>query len=114
MAKADFDFKADNWWELVNLNALGVEECPIMLTTDIPMKSLELSLTTVEPFKNLLNFSSDSQSVDHAVKLITEASAHAVGLQRRHKYAETVVMSRKCRAKFETKSHYSETYMTLL
>ena len=84
MSNAEFKFEANNWWELINLNMEGVEECPI--TENIQLNVLEHALITGIAIDIPKDLPSHSQSVERCIKLVTEASAHVHGFEKRHKH----------------------------
>ena len=59
---------------------------------------------------DLPDFPSHAQSVEHAVKLVSEASSFVYGLEARHKYILTKVKRRKLRPAFKSKSEYTFNY----
>ena len=59
---------------------------------------------------DLPDFPSHAQSVERAVKLVSEASSFVYGLEARHKYILTKVKRRKLRPAFKSKSEYTFNY----
>ena len=51
-------------------------------------------------------FPCHSQSVERAVKLVTEAAHKVCGADRRHNHIVSVLASRKARKPFTSKKHY--------
>ena len=113
LSKAKFNFDANKWWKLVDIELDGVQECP--MTLQYSLEELEEALENELPLEGIIkSFPSHSQSVERAVKLVTEASAHVFGFEQRHRHINTVVMSRSARPAFESKSRYKENYDTAL
>ena len=76
----NINFKVVHWTDLIDLSVNGVCEPP--LTLDFSDDELQNSLWTGEKI-NLPDFSSHSQGVEWAVKLVTEASQSVYGLEAR-------------------------------
>ena len=60
---------------------------------------------------NFPNFPCHSQSVERAVKLVTEAAFKVCGADRRHNHIVSVLASRKARKPFKSKKHYKYSSM---
>ena len=59
-------------------------------------------------------YPSHSQSVERAVKLVSEASQCVYGQARRHQHILGKVKSRKLRKSFSSKGYYEENYEEIL
>ena len=112
MAQFKVVTNAASWWELVNLEAEGVLECP--MTLDIPTDELKEALMSGTPLLLPNDLPSHSQSVERSVKLVTEASGRVFGFERRHNYISTVVLCRRARPMFNNKATYIECFESLL
>ena len=53
------------------------------------------------------SFPLHTQSVERAVKLVTEAASHVCGEEKRHGYILSVIESRRIRKPFDTKLDYN-------
>ncbi len=92
--QAQFNLDAENWWDLVDINAPGVEKCPI--TFELLLGDLEFALQNGNPLNNIpKDLPAHSQSVERCVKLVTEASTRVFGFDQQHRYINTMVMSRR-------------------
>ena len=100
------------WWNLIDIDAPGVEECP--LTVDVTSEALHECLMSGTPLNIPKDMPGHSQSVERAVKLVSEASQHVYGLDSRHNFINAVILARKARKPFETKASYSETFADCL
>ena len=102
------NYEAVDWSTLVDLDSIkGNFEPP--LTQDISSVDLREAFDT----SSALQFPAlpaHSQSVERAVKLVSEASAHVYGTEGRHRHILVRLKSRKARPSFGSKGSYSETY----
>ena len=108
LSQAAIDFEALNWWEIVDLAAPGVEECP--MTLELSDAELDYSLKHGTPLNIPKNLPAHSQSVERSVKLVTEASERVFGFEQRHKHINAILLSRVARPTFDSKSTYIEHY----
>ena len=81
----DYNFDANNWWEMVDLKLKGVGEPAA--TIRYSTEELRSSLMTGEKL-SLPILPSHAQSVERAVKLTSEASACVYGQERRHQHIQ--------------------------
>ena len=95
-------------WELVNLDAPGVEECP--MSRDLKLEDIQHALMNGTALDIPLDLPGHSQSVERSVKLVTEASQRVFGFEQRHRHINTVLSSRGARPMFDNKSSYEELY----
>ena len=105
------NFKAACWTELISLDDVSIlREPPV--TSDITDSEIQSHIDdTTKP--NLPNLPLHSQSVERAVKLVTEASLNFYGEESRHQAILTKILSRKCRPTFQSKGYYAENYDTI-
>ncbi len=105
------NFDASCWSGLIDLKDVSVLREPAVTTdlTDSDIESHRANFTKPQ----LPNLPIHSQSVERAVKLVTEASEKFVGYESRHRAILTKVLSRKCRPNFESKGKYEESYSDL-
>ena len=102
------NFEAEDWSTLVDLKSItGYFEPPF--TQDIDSEDLRNALDTDSPLQ-FPTLPAHSQSVERAVKLVSEASAHVYGTEGRHRHILVRLKSRKARPSFGSKGSYSETY----
>ena len=71
------------------------------------LKEYEIdALIAIKEVTNLPEFPSHAQTVECAVKQVTEASHQVYGREARHKYILSKVKSREIRPAFETKTNF--------
>ena len=105
------NFKAACWTELISLDDVSIlREPPV--TSDITDSEIQSHIDD-KTKPNLPNLPLHSQSVERAVKLVTEASLNFYGEESRHQAILTKILSRKCRPTFQSKGHYAENYDTI-
>ena len=75
------------------------------ILSQIDTEMLDQALTS--PL-NFPDFPCHSQSVERAVKLVTEAASTVCGGDRRHFHIVSVIAARKARKPFESKKHFSK------
>lgn len=98
---------ATHWSELINLSQHGI--CEPALTEHFSDSDLQNALENGTELK-LPDLPSHSQSVERAVKLTSEASVIACGLESRHRHILAKVASRQMRPAFESKGAYDESF----
>ena len=102
---------AEKYFDLVDINRPDIAEPPTTVRyTDLELK--EMLENRTKP--SLPIFPSHSQSVERAVKLVSEASVCVYGQERRHQHICGKVLSRNLRKSFASKSYYEETYDDIL
>ena len=99
------NFDADRWQDLINLS-IATEPAVTQIFEDQVIIEHLMSGESLD----LPDFPSHAQSVERAVKLVSEASSSVYGLEARHKYILTKVKSRKLRPAFKSKSEYTFNY----
>ena len=97
---------ADDWWEIIDWSQVEVFE-PTLLSA---IESSTLDQAVMEPLI-FPNFPCHSQSVERAVKLVTEAASKVCGADRRHSHIVSVLASRRARKPFKSKKHYKYSSM---
>ena len=106
------DWTAKHWSSLIDFSDLS--------TLREPVGTLQFSLDQIQDFitdktvPNIAEFPSHTQSVERAVKLVTEASTIVYGFDNRHKTILTKILSRKLRPNFASKCSYNERYDTYI
>ena len=102
------NFEANHWSELINVSDVSnIRE---------PSSTKEFSNERIQEFIDkeekppLLNLPIHSQSVERAVKLVTEASECCFGLENRHKSILTKILSRALRPNFDSKGSYEQKF----
>ena len=99
------NFDAGRWQDLIDLS-IATEPAVTQIFED---QVIIEHLMSGEPL-DLPDFPSHAQSVERAVKLVSEASSFVYGLEARHKYILTKVKRRKLRPAFKSKSEYTFNY----
>ena len=100
------NFEAEEWSALVDLDKIkGNFEPP--LTQDLSDSVLEEAFDDSLPLQ-FPSLPAHSQTVERAVKLVSEASQLRYGTEGRHLYCLTKVSARKEHPSFESKRSYSE------
>ncbi|KAK6178315.1 hypothetical protein SNE40_013114 [Patella caerulea] len=99
--------EATHWSELIKLSQPGI--CEPALTEHLSDEQLQESLLHGDKLE-LIELPSHSQSVERAVKLVSEASGTVYGLDSRHKHIQAKVLSRRMRPSFVSKGYYTEKY----
>ena len=92
---------AANWWDIIDWSKVEIFEPAIL--SEIDSQLLDQAVTTPIVFPD---FPCHSQSVERAVKLVTEAASKVCGADRRHNHIVSVLASRKARKPFGSKKHY--------
>ena len=95
------NWDAQVWWDIIDWDKVEVFE-PTLLSE---IGSEELAQSVVKPLI-FPNFPCHSQSVERAVKLVTEAAYKVWGTDRRHNHIVSVIASRKARKPFKSKKYY--------
>ena len=102
------NFEATNCTELVDIStAEGLTEPA--LTGNISNKDHEASLLNGTELE-LPCLPSHSQSVERAVKLVSEAGRRVLGLKKYYEHILTRIFSRRMRPAFESKGKYNQEY----
>ncbi|XP_065653685.1 uncharacterized protein LOC136080671 [Hydra vulgaris] len=101
IANVDINFQATSWTELIDFKKSSEPASTIWLKDD----QIDALIATKE-VPNLPEFPSRAQSIERAVKLVTEASHQVYGREARHKYILTKLKSREIRPHFETKNDF--------
>ena len=102
------NWDANHWSNLIDFSDLS--------TLREPVGTLEFSLDQIQEFisnktiPNIAEFPSHTQSVERAVKMVTEASTIVYGFDNRHRTILTKILSRKLRPNFASKCSYNEQY----
>lgn len=100
----DIKIEATSWAKLVDAKGLAYEPPVTQHLTEMEL------LATVQPFTrldpSLYDFPIHSQSVERAVKLVSEASKHAYSMDKRHGIICGKQKSRKKRKRFPSKKDY--------
>lgn len=104
----DFNFNADDYFELINWRSITVTEPP--LTVKILNSDLQEMISDVPAEIDILKFPCHSQAVERCVKLVTEASAAVCGYEARDGFIRSRNASRISLPKFETKSQYNQVF----
>ncbi|XP_047131321.1 uncharacterized protein LOC124810448 [Hydra vulgaris] len=103
----EINFNANHWYELVDISITKVTEPPT--TQHFSIEQIQYMIdNNVKP--EISDFPSHSQSVERAVKLVSEASQYVYGLENRHSCILTKLLSRKMRKPYISKGHYSHSY----
>ena len=100
---------AEVYYELIDLNNSEISEP----ATTVKFSNDDLEKMIAENSKpDLPIFPSHSQSVERAVKLVSDASMCVYGCQRRHEHICGKITSKlsKLRKSFASKSYYEESY----
>ena len=92
---------ADNWWEIIDWKKVQIVEPRILKT--LSCEALDEACLTPVTFPP---FPCHSQSVERAVKLVTEAASKVCGGDKRHAHILSVNACRKARKPFKSKKHY--------
>ena len=100
------NWDAEVWWEIIDWSKVVVFEPALLseISNDELFQSIQAPL-------NFPNFPCHSQSVERAVKLVTEAAFKVCGADRRHNHIVSVLASRKARKPFKSKKHYKYSSM---
>ena len=95
------NWSAEAWWDIIDWSEVQVVEPSILsrISTDLLDQAVLNPITFPE-------FPCHSQSVERAVKLVTEAASKVCGADRRHNHIVSVIASRKARKPFKSKKHY--------
>lgn len=99
-------WNADNWWEIIDWSKVKVVEPTIL--SKVSNEVLDEACTTPLTFPK---FPCHSQSVERAVKLVTEAASKVCGGDKRHEHIVSVTACRKARKPFKSKKHYKYSNM---
>jgi desulfoferrodoxin (superoxide reductase-like protein) len=103
----EINFNANHWYELVDISVTNVTEPPT--TQHFSIEQIQYMIdNNVKP--EIPDFPSHSQSVERAVKLVSEASQYVYGFENRHSCILTKLLSRKMRKPYISKGHYSHSY----
>ena len=97
----ELQWEADSWDSIIDWNSVRVHEPQIL--SDLSLEELESAVSSPITFPEL---PVHSQSVERAVKLVTEASSTVCGEDNRHKWILSVNSSRKARKQFDSKKDY--------
>jgi len=105
------NFDADLYWDLINIYHPDVGEpaSTMKFSREELVKMLDDQRKPDLPI-----FPSHSQSVERAVKLVSEATQCVYGTERRHQHICGKLQSRKLRKSFSSKSYYEENYDDVL
>ena len=95
------NWSAEAWWEIIDWSQVQVAEPSILSRIGTDMLDQAVSNPITFP-----GFPCHSQSVERAVKLVTEAASKVCGADRRHNHIVSVIASRKARKPFKSKKHY--------
>ena len=95
------NWNAEAWWEIIDWSTVKVWEPSIL--SRISTAKLEDICSVPHIFPK---FPCHSQSVERAVKLVTEAAGKVCGGEKRHDHIVTVIACRKARAPFMSKKSY--------
>ena len=95
------NWSAEAWWEIIDWSQVQVAEPSILSRIGTDMLDQAVSNPITFP-----GFPCHSQSVERAVKLVTEAASKVCGPDRRHNHIVSVIASRKARKPFKSKKHY--------
>ena len=100
------NWSAGSWWEIIDWSTVQVFEPTILsrINTEVLDQAIQNPLSFPE-------FPCHSQSVERAVKLVTEAASKVCGGERRHNHIVSVVAARKARKPFKSKKYYQ--YFTM-
>ena len=106
------NFTAACWTELISLDSVSNLREPLVTTdiTDFEIQSHQDDKTKLK----MPNLALHSQSVEQAVKLVTEASLNFYGEESRHQAILTKILSRKCSPIFQSKGYYAADCDSLL
>ena len=94
-------WSAGSWDKIIDWNKVKVFEPEIL--KKMSLAKIEGAIDTPLDFPN---FPVHSQTVERAVKLVTEAASVVCGADERHKHILSVNASRKSRKMFDTKKNY--------
>ena len=101
------NLNANHWYELVDIINTKFTEPPT--TQNFSIEQIQYMIdNNVEP--EIPDFPSHSQSVERAVKLVSEASQYVYGFENRHSCILTKLLSRKTRKPYVSKGHYFLSY----
>ena len=89
---------AFSWVDMINWQTASVH-LPFIIER---LSDQEVASTLWKP-KVFPGFPLHTQSVERAVKLVTEAASHVCGEEKRHGYILSVIESRRIRKPFDTK-----------
>lgn len=101
MLDLEVNFNADQWENLINYK----EATEPATTLRFDDREIEEFLMTGNSLP-LPVFPSHAQSVERAVKLVSEASVQKYGLEARHKYILSKIKCRVLRPAYKTKNQY--------
>ena len=107
----EINYDAERYWELIDIDNPGIGE-PACTAKFLKSELEEMMQTQSKP--ELPVYPSHSQSVERAVKLVSEASQCVFGKARRHQHILGKVRSRKLRKSFSSKKYYEENYEEIL
>ena len=94
------NFEAENYWELINMESPGIgEPACTMKFSDLELHDMVQN----QRKPDLQVYPCHSQSVERAVKLVSEASTCVYGKERRHQHICGKIQSRKLRKAFASK-----------
>lgn len=103
----DKNFEAENYWELIDIESPSIAEAGCTLKfSDVELHDMVQN----QRKPDLAVFPCHSQSVEWAVKLVSEASACVYGQERRHQHICGKILSRTLRKSFASKGSYEENY----
>ena len=100
------NWSAANWWEIIDWSKVTIFEPSILRRIGTEMLDQAVGSPLTFP-----SFPCHSQSVERAVKLVTEAASKVCGAARRHSHIVSVMASRKARKPFKSKKHYKYSSM---
>jgi hypothetical protein len=101
------NYEATHWSELIDLSQNGI--CEPALTENLSDDELKEALIT-EIKLDLPDLPAHSQSVERAVKMVSEASHIVYGLEARHRHIVALAKCRQIRPHFVSKGSYSANY----
>ena len=97
---------SETWWDIIDWGKVSVFEPRILSRIDT--ESLEQAISNPVSFPS---FPCHSQTVERAVKLVSEAASKVCGGDKRHNQIVSVLASRRARKAFKSKKHYSYSAM---
>ena len=97
----NLNWNAKNWWDMIDWRKIKIVEPKII--QQLSTEELEDIIHTPKLFPH---FPCHTQSVERAVKLVTEAAAKVEGEDRRHGEILATVESRKSRKNLNSKKKY--------